>query len=50
MFLDNKNSDDHRMKWIMMTAGITGGAVSSIILHPLDLIKIRFSGKIYIYF
>lgn len=28
-----------------MVAGIGGGVVSTLILHPLDLIKIRFQGK-----
>ena len=27
-------------------AGITGGVVSTLILHPLDLLKIRFAGKL----
>ena len=26
-------------------AGISGGTVSTILLHPLDLLKIRFAGK-----
>ena len=25
--------------------GISGGVVSTLVLHPLDLIKIRFAGK-----
>jgi solute carrier family 25 folate transporter 32 len=28
-----------------LMAGITGGVVSTLILHPLDLLKIRFAGK-----
>ena len=28
-----------------LLAGITGGVVSTLILHPLDLLKIRFAGK-----
>ncbi|GFR98403.1 mitochondrial folate transporter/carrier [Elysia marginata] len=27
-----------------MAAGVTGGVVSSIALHPLDLLKVRFQG------
>ena len=26
-------------------AGITGGVVSTLVLHPLDLLKIRFAGN-----
>ena len=28
-----------------LVAGISGGVASTLILHPLDLIKIRFAGK-----
>ena len=28
--------------------GISGGVVSTLVLHPLDLIKIRFAGKNFI--
>lgn len=28
-----------------MVAGFSGGVASTLILHPLDLIKIRFAGK-----
>jgi len=28
-----------------MLAGFTGGVASTLILHPLDLLKIRFAGK-----
>jgi len=28
-----------------MVAGFTGGVASTLILHPLDLLKIRFAGK-----
>ena len=30
-------------------AGVAGGSVSSFVLHPLDLIKIRLSGWLYFY-
>ena len=30
-------------------AGITGGVVSTLILHPLDLLKIRFAGKLVVF-
>ena len=29
-----------------LLAGVSGGVTSTLILHPLDLIKIRFQGKI----
>lgn len=35
------------MKYEHLVAGITGGVTSTLILHPLDLIKIRFAGKVY---
>jgi hypothetical protein len=28
-----------------LMGGITGGVVSTLILHPLDLLKIRFAGN-----
>ena len=31
-------------------AGITGGVVSTLILHPLDLLKIRFAGKLVVFY
>lgn len=30
-----------------LVAGFSGGVTSTLILHPLDLIKIRFAGKYY---
>lgn len=30
-----------------LVAGFSGGVTSTLILHPLDLIKIRFAGKLY---
>ena len=33
------------VKYEHMVAGISGGVTSTLILHPLDLIKIRFAGK-----
>lgn len=29
-----------------LVAGISGGVTSTLILHPLDLIKIRFAGEL----
>jgi len=33
------------VKYEHLLAGISGGVTSTIILHPLDLIKIRFAGN-----
>ncbi|KAL4217633.1 hypothetical protein ACF0H5_022375 [Mactra antiquata] len=30
------------IKWEYLAAGISGGVVSTLVLHPLDLVKIRF--------
>lgn len=32
------------LKYEHLFAGVSGGAVSTLLLHPLDLIKIRFAG------
>lgn len=32
-------------KFEHLLAGVSGGAISTLILHPLDLMKIRFAGK-----
>ncbi|KAG4077094.1 hypothetical protein HA402_016081 [Bradysia odoriphaga] len=32
-----------QVKYEHMVAGISGGVTSTLILHPLDLIKIRFA-------
>lgn len=32
-------------KYEHLLAGISGGAISTLLLHPLDLMKIRFAGK-----
>lgn len=29
-----------------LVAGLSGGVVSTLVLHPLDLVKIRFAGTI----
>ena len=34
------------MRYEHLIAGISGGVASTLILHPLDLIKIRFAGNI----
>jgi len=33
------------VKYEHMVAGVSGGVASTLILHPLDLIKIRFAGE-----
>lgn len=35
------------VKYEHLLAGISGGAISTLILHPLDLMKIRFAGEFY---
>lgn len=35
----------NHVKYEHLLAGISGGVASTLILHPLDLIKIRFAGK-----
>lgn len=32
------------VKYQHLLAGMSGGAISTLILHPLDLMKIRFAG------
>ena len=32
------------VKYEHLVAGISGGVVSTLVLHPLDLLKIRFAG------
>ena len=34
------------VKWEHLVAGVSGGAASTLLLHPLDLVKIRFQGKL----
>lgn len=29
-----------------LVAGLSGGVVSTLVLHPLDLVKIRFAGRL----
>lgn len=33
------------VKYEHLVAGVSGGVASTLILHPLDLIKIRFAGE-----
>lgn len=34
------------IRYEYLIAGVSGGVTSTLVLHPLDLIKIRFQGKI----
>ena len=34
------------LRYEHLVAGVSGGVASTLILHPLDLIKIRFAGEI----
>ena len=33
-------------KYEHLVAGISGGVASTLVLHPLDLLKIRFAGEV----
>lgn len=33
------------VKYEHLVAGVSGGVTSTLLLHPLDLIKIRFAGE-----
>ena len=46
-FTKKKKSFLENIKYEYMVAGLSGGVVSTAILHPFDLIKIRFQGKDY---
>lgn len=35
----------NHIKYEHLVAGVTGGVASTLLLHPLDLLKIRFAGK-----
>jgi len=37
-------SFSNHIRWQHFVAGVTGGVLSTLIVHPLDLIKIRFQG------
>ena len=41
-----KNGNKRTIQWEHMAAGLSGGVVSTLALHPLDLIKVRFQGKL----
>jgi hypothetical protein len=32
------------VQWEHLVAGVSGGVVATLVLHPLDLVKIRFQG------
>lgn len=36
----------NHIKYEHLLAGVSGGAISTLILHPLDLMKIRFAGEL----
>lgn len=35
------------VQWEHLVAGVSGGVVATLVLHPLDLVKIRFQGTIF---
>lgn len=49
--MNNPNSSSTKLallnhiKYEHLVAGVSGGVTSTLILHPLDLIKIRFAGE-----
>lgn len=51
--MKNSNSSSSKLallshiKYEHLVAGISGGVTSTLILHPLDLIKIRFAGEFH---
>ncbi len=36
------------MRWQHVVAGVSGGVASTLALHPLDLVKIRFQGESFV--
>ena len=44
---DRVSSFFSSMRYEHLVAGISGGIASTLILHPLDLIKIRFAGMTF---
>lgn len=44
--LENHHGLFKHIKYEHLIAGVSGGAISTLILHPLDLLKIRFAGKL----
>ena len=32
------------LQWEQLAAGLSGGVLSTLVLHPLDLVKVRFQG------
>lgn len=47
---NNKTTLFSHIRYEHLVAGFTGGVASTLILHPLDLIKIRFAGTFYDWF
>jgi len=37
-------SFSNHIRWQHFVAGLSGGVLSTLVVHPLDLIKIRFQG------
>ncbi len=42
-FLKDLASTARTVKYEHLVAGVSGGVVSTLVLHPLDLLKIRFA-------
>lgn len=43
----NQSTLFRHVKYEHLVAGVTGGVTSTLLLHPLDLLKIRFAGKFH---
>ena len=41
---NKKKTRTANASWENLVAGFSGGLLSTIILHPLDLVKVRFQG------
>lgn len=42
---DSRGSYLRHIRLEHLYAGVSGGVISTLVLHPLDLVKIRFQGE-----
>ena len=42
-----KKAPESLVKYEHLLAGVSGGIVSTVTLHPLDLLKVRLAGKFF---
>lgn len=38
------------IRYEYLVAGLSGGVTSTLVLHPFDLIKVRFQGMVNVFF